>query len=211
MEALAGLKQMEATLSTTCDKVNTLKAKVEDLLFRAQRISNAQKNGMPNNDTMYGYDLQKFRRDVRSFSNDISGLPVLLGSIATNAVPDDRAAKFASSVMRLASRLSQALRGLHDMSLLAHQHIRAADLKIEAWYLAQEIEELVTRGQGLPTVANKIVMATAPAAAPATAPAAAPPAAPAAVAPAAAAPLAAPAVAPAPAPAAPPAPPPAKP
>jgi hypothetical protein len=49
------------------------------------------------------------------------------------------------------------------MSLIAHQHIRAADWKIEAWYLAQEIEEMVMKGQGLPTVANKIVIATAPA------------------------------------------------
>ena len=180
MEALAGLKQMEGTLSTVCDKVNAMKGKLEDLLFRAQRIANAQKNGMANNDTMFGYDLQKFRRDVRTFSSEISGLPVLLGAIATNAVPDDRAAKFAAAVMRLASRLSQSLRGLHDMSILAHQHIRAADLKIEAWYLSQEIEELVMRGQGLPTVANKIVMATAPPVAPAAplAPPAPPPAKP---------------------------------
>jgi hypothetical protein len=201
MEALAGLKQMEGTLSTVCDKVNAMKAKVEDLLFRAQRIANAQKNGMQNNDTMFGYDLQKFRRDVRTFSSEISGLPVLMGSIATSAVPDERAAKFASAVMRLSSRLSQAMRGLHDMSLLAHQHIRSADLKIEAWYLAQEVEELVMRGQGLPTIANKIVMATT-----AVVPAAAAPAA--AVPPAVAPPVAAPPTA---APAAPPVPPPAKP
>lgn len=183
MEVLAGLKQIEGTLSITCDKINAQKAKLEDLLFRAQRIANAQKNGMPNNDTMYGYDLQKFRREIRTFSTELSGLPVLLGSIAANATPDDRAAKFASSVARLATRMSQALRALHDLSLLAHQHIRSADLKIEAWYLAQEVEEMVMRGQGLPTVANKIVMATAvpiaaappPAAPPASAPPAAPP------------------------------------
>jgi hypothetical protein len=176
METLAGLKQMEGTLSITCDKINAMKAKLEDLLFRAQRISNAAKNGLPNNDTMFGYDLQKFRRDVRTFGTEISGLPVLLGAIATGAAPDERSAKFATSVQRLAMRMSQSLRSMHDLSLLAHQHIRAADLKIEAWYLAQEVEEMVMRGQGLPTVANKIVMATAkaPEAAP---PAAAPPAA----------------------------------
>lgn len=177
MEALSGLKQMEGTLSLTCDKVNAMKAKLEDLLFRAQRIANAQKNGMANNDTMFGYDLQRFRREVRTFGTEISGLPVLLSSIAANAAPDPMAAKFASTVMRLATRLAQAMRSLHDMSLLAHQHIRSADLKIEAWYLAQEMEEMVMRGQGLPTVANKIVMATAP---PVEAPAAPPPPPPAA-------------------------------
>lgn len=161
METLAGLKQMEGTLSLTCDKLNALKAKLEDLLFRAQRISNAQKNHLPNNDTMYGFDLQKYRREIRTFSAEMSGLPVVMGAIATGATPEARAAKFAQSCMRLAMRLSQTLRALHDTSLLAHQHIRAADWKIEAWYLANEIEEMVMRGQGLPTVANKIVMATA--------------------------------------------------
>jgi hypothetical protein len=73
METISACKQMESTLSITCDKVNTLKSKLEDLLFRAQRISAAQKNNMPNSDTMYGYDLQKFRRDIRTFSTEISG------------------------------------------------------------------------------------------------------------------------------------------
>lgn len=154
---------MESTLSITCDKVNTLKSKLEDLLFRAQRISAAQKNNMPNSDTMYGYDLQKFRRDIRTFSTEISGLPVTLGSIERTATPEAGAFKFAQAIQRLTARLSQSLRSLHDMSLIAHQHIRAADWKIEAWYLAQEIEEMVMKGQGLPTVANKIVIATAPA------------------------------------------------
>jgi hypothetical protein len=178
MELVAGLKQMEMTLSMTCDKVSAMKAKLEDLLFRAQRIANAQKNNLTNNDTMYGYDLQKFRRDVRTFSTDMSGLPVSLGSLATNAAPDPAAAKFAAQVMRLSTRLAQSLRSVHDLSLLAHQHIRSADLKVEAWYLAQEIEELVMRGQGLPTAANKIVIGTAPVAGPSGTPAPPPPAQP---------------------------------
>ncbi len=161
METIAGLKQMEGTLSITCDKLNTMKAKLEDLLFRAQRIAAAAKNHMTSSDTMYGYDLQRYRREVRAFSTEISGIPVVLGAIERTAVRDARAAKFAQNVMRLSMRLSQTLRALHDMSLLAHQHIRAADMKIEAWYLAQEVEEMVMRGQGMPTVASKIVAATA--------------------------------------------------
>lgn len=109
---------------------------------------------------MFGYDLQGYRRSVRTFSTEISSLPVMLGSIERTAVCDEQAAKFAANVMRLAMRLSNSLRGLHDTSILAHQHIRTADHKIEAWYLANEIEELVMRGQGLPTVANKIVILT---------------------------------------------------
>lgn len=159
METLAGLKQLEGQFSLVGDRVVALKAKLEDLLFRAQRIANAQKINMPNSDTMFGYDLQHFRRDVRTFAQDISGLPVLLGSLERTATYDEKAAKFAQTVMRLAVRITQSLRSLHDTAILAHQHIRTADHKIEAWYVAQEVEELVMKGQGLPTSANKIVIA----------------------------------------------------
>ena len=191
MEITAGLKQMESTLSMICDHTNAMKAKLEDLLFRAQRIAAAQKANMGVTDTMFGYDLQHYRRSVRSFAGEISGLPVVFGSLERSATYDEKAAKFATAVARLSMRLSSALRGLHDTSILAHQHIRTADHKIEAFYLANEIEELVMRGQGLPTTANKIVILTQtrpkdwvppPAqgeqAAPAPAPAAAPPAEP---------------------------------
>lgn len=158
MDTTAGLKQIEGQLSLTCDRISSMKGKLEDLLFRAQRISAAQKSNMPNNDSMFGYDLQHFRRDIRTFSMEVQGLPTVLGSIERTASYDVKAAKFAQSVMRLTMRLSQALRSLHDTAVLAHQHIRAADHKIEAWYVAQEIEELVMRGQSLPTSANKIVI-----------------------------------------------------
>lgn len=159
METLAGLKQLEGQLSLVADRIATLKAKLEDLLFRAQRISHAQKIHMPNLDTMFGHDLQHFRRDIRGFSQDITGLPVQLGSLERTAAYDPQAAKLAQTVMRLAVRVTQALRSLHDMAILAHQHIRTADHKIEAWYVTQEIEELLVKGQGLPTAANKIVVA----------------------------------------------------
>ncbi|UPT72419.1 MAG: hypothetical protein M0D55_10515 [Elusimicrobiota bacterium] len=89
--------------------------------------------------------------------------------------------KFATGVMRAASRVANAMKALHDMSLLAHQHVRAADHKITAWYIAQEIEEMGQKCAGLPATANKIVIAVSatPAAAPAAEPPpAAPPAAP---------------------------------
>lgn len=160
MEITAGLKQMESTLSMVCDHTSAMKAKLEDLLFRAQRIAAAQKANMGVTDTMFGYDLQGYRRSVRTFSGEIAGLPVVFGSLERSAVYDEKAAKFATAVQRLAMRLSSLLRGLHDTSILAHQHIRTADHKIEAFYLANEIEELVMRGQGLPTTANKIVILT---------------------------------------------------
>jgi hypothetical protein len=160
MEITAGLKQMEATLSMVCDHTNAMKAKLEDLLFRAQRIAAAQKNNMGVTDTMFGYDLQHYRRSVRAFAQEVTSLPTVFGSLERAAEYDEKAAKFATSVARLSMRLSGAMRSLHDTSLLAQQHIRQSDHKIEAFYLANEIEELVMRAQGLPTTANKIVIIT---------------------------------------------------
>ena len=173
MEITSSLKQMEATLSMICDHTSTIKAKLEDLLFRAQRIASNQKAGLGVTDTMFGYDLQNYRRGLRAFSGEVSGLPVMFGMMERGATYDEKAAKFATAVMRLTMRLSSLLRSLHDTAILAHQHIRTADHKIEAWYMANEIEELVMRGQSLPTVANKIVILTQtpPRADPAAAPA----------------------------------------
>jgi hypothetical protein len=179
MDTLPALKQMEGTLSVTGDRAHGLQAKIEDLMFRAQRISAAAKNNMPNNDTMFGYDLQHVRRSVRAFAQEMTSLPTLMGSIERTAVYDEKAVKFASGVMRLCTRLAQIMKTLHDSSLIAHQHIRANDHKIEAWYLAQEVEELVQKAQGLPATANKIVIAvsTPPKGAGAPPPPPAPPAA----------------------------------
>ncbi|MCM2304889.1 MAG: hypothetical protein NDJ72_09320 [Elusimicrobia bacterium] len=159
MDLVPGLKQLEGTLSLTADRITIIKSKLEDLLFRAQKISAAAKNNMKDNDTMYGYDLQNFRRDLRTFGMDISGLSGLLAGMERIAVYDAAAGKFATGVMRGASRVSNSMKTLHDMSLLAHQHIRQNDQKILAWYIAQEIEEMMQKCAGLPAIANKIVLA----------------------------------------------------
>ena len=160
MDLVPGLKQLEGTLNISADKINGVKSKLEDLLYRAQKIAAAAKNGMKDNDTMYGYDLQNFRRDLRTFGMDLAGLPGALASLERTAEYDLTAAKFATSVMRAASRVANSMKVLHDMSLLAHQHIKVNDQKILAWYIAQEIEEMMQKCTGLPATANKIVILT---------------------------------------------------
>ena len=178
MDLVPGLKQLEGQLGITADRINGVKSKLEDLLFRAQKISASEKNGMKNNDTMYGYDLQNFRRDLRTFGMDLAALPGLLAGVERTAEYDLNAGRYATGVMRAASRVANSMKVLHDMSLLAHQHIRTNDHKILAWYIAQEIEEMGQKCMGLPATANKIVLlCTTPKAAPPGAPPAAPPAA----------------------------------
>lgn len=159
MDLVPGLKQLEGQLGLTADRIAVVKSKLEDLLFRAQRISAAAKNNMKDNDSMYGYDLQNFRRDLRNFSLELLALPSQLAGMERAAEYDVAAGKFAMGVMRASSRVANAMKVLHDMSLLAHQHIRLNDQKILAWYIAQEIEEMGQKCMGLPAIANKIVIA----------------------------------------------------
>ncbi len=158
METLSALKQAESTLSLVGDKINNLSAKIEDVVFRAQRLASAKKNNLKSPDTMFGYDLQNLRRDVRTFTNEIGSLPNVIGGIERAAEYNEDAIRYAQSVMRLCERVSKQAKSLADQAQIAHNHIRESDFKIEAWYLAQETEQLAQRAQTLPTSANKIVL-----------------------------------------------------
>lgn len=158
MEQLSALKQLESSLSLFSDRVAVLQGKLEDLVFRAQRIANALKNNLKVQDTMFGYDLQNFRREIQRFSNELGGISNVLAGVERAASFQEDAVKNAQAVMRLSDRLSKALKTLHDQALIAHQHIRQSDHKIEAWYLAQEVEEMAQKTQALPTLANKAVI-----------------------------------------------------
>jgi len=54
MEQDHALKQAESTLSLVGDKISNLSSKIEDLVFRAQRIAAAKKNNLKSTDTMFG-------------------------------------------------------------------------------------------------------------------------------------------------------------
>lgn len=158
METISAIKQTESRLLTISEKITNLGAKLEEIVFRAQRIAAAKKKGDKSTDTMFSYDLQGFRRDLRSFSHDIGSLPAALGSIERNASFDETAIKFAASIMRVAERLSKGLGALHDQALLAHSHIRESDSKVEAWFIIQELEQMADKGKSLPSAANRIML-----------------------------------------------------
>lgn len=158
METLSSLKQIEGRLALIGDKVTTLGTKLEDLVFRAMKIASTKKNGGKSTDTMYTYDLQVFRRDLRNFSHEVASLPAQMGGIEREAHYDESCVKYAQSVWRVSDRLSKALGSLHSQACLAHSHIRESDAKIEAWYIVQEIEQMAEKGKMLPNAANKIVV-----------------------------------------------------
>lgn len=158
METASALKQAESTLTLVGDKINAISGKLEDIVFRAQRIAACKKNNMKSTDTMFGYDLQHLRSDIRNFGNEIGGLPTVVGGIERASEYDENAVKGAQSVARLCERVSKLIKSLADQAALAHSHIRESDSKVEAWYLVQETEQLADRAKTLPTIAAKIVL-----------------------------------------------------
>lgn len=157
MELRSALKMAESSLTLNADRISALGGKLEDLLFRAQRISNAMKNKMAVQDTMFGADLQKFRAEIRNFSHEVAALPGMVGTIERTAYFDEEAAKAAASLQRICERIAKQIKSLADQAYLAHSHIREANHKVEAWYLAQECEQMADKGKTLPTVCNKLV------------------------------------------------------
>lgn len=158
MELMSALKGAESTMTLVSDHVSALHGKLEDLLFRAQRIAAAEKNGTKNNDSMFSSDLQHFRNDIRTFSHEIGGLGNVVGGIERQAEYNEAAVKPAQSLMRICERLAKSLKALADLASLAHQHIREANCKTEAWFLFQEVEQMAQKAQSLPTTGNKVVI-----------------------------------------------------
>jgi hypothetical protein len=161
MDQLKALKNMEGTLALQSDHISVMSSKLEDLLFRAQRIAAALKDNPKAkiSDSMFGYDLQIFRRDVRTVGNDVGGLASALGSIEKAAQYDETSLGHAQAVMRFADRVHKGMCVLLDKAVLAHSHIRGAEHKVEAWYMVQEVEALSQITQVLPGIANKVILA----------------------------------------------------
>ena len=157
MEQISALRQAEGTMSLMADRISAFGAKLEGLVFRAQHIANDIKKEKRVTDTMFGYDLMTFRREVKSLGQEIFGLSPILSSIDHNAVYDASAQRLAESVSRGANRVHRGILTLRDHALMAHSHIRASDHKVEAWYLIQELEEMLQKAQSLPNTAVKIV------------------------------------------------------
>lgn len=141
------------------DRVSVLQSKLEDILFRAQRIVQAIKSNLAVADNMFGLDLQNYRRDVRNFSTEVASVPITLGTIERSAHYEESVLARSQAVMRLADRLHKSLAALSDLAQLGHQHMRQAEFRMEAWYLAQEVEQMSLQTQGLTMIANKIVIA----------------------------------------------------
>ncbi|MDD5628732.1 MAG: hypothetical protein PHU21_06685 [Elusimicrobia bacterium] len=174
------IKDAQDALSRASERGRALSGKLEDLVFRAQRIARAIKNGTQVPDSMFGRDLKEFRLDIRSYGTELSGLPNVLTGVAQSARLDPGAKAPAQAISQLSQQIHENLLALEDQGQLASQHIRGAEYKSEMGYLYAEIHGLLVRAQDLPSIADQIVLqakaaAPAPVAAPAPAAAGSPP------------------------------------
>ena len=156
-------KQTEGRLGIVGDKVSQLSAKLEDLSMRARKIGNQLKEKGKTTDSMFGNDLQIYRRDVRAFAMEAVTLSAQLGNIeremTNQLVPG--VDKQAQALMRLAGRVAKAIQALHSTALMAHQLMKEPEHRIQGFYIVQEVEEMVQKTQGLPNIAQKIVLRAA--------------------------------------------------
>ncbi|MFA6316186.1 MAG: hypothetical protein WC943_02120 [Elusimicrobiota bacterium] len=162
------LHTLETSLTMLGSRASTFQGKLEDLLFRAQKMAQKAKNNLPETDTMYSYDVQHLRHQLRDLSNQVETLPTAVGELERIAVPDAATNGPAQSVSRLATTLGRSLALLHEHALLAAQHIRSAEHKVEAWYLVQETEQMSEKAKATAGVTQRLALKTAPAPAPAS-------------------------------------------
>ncbi|HAM37060.1 MAG TPA: hypothetical protein DEB40_09875 [Elusimicrobia bacterium] len=155
---MRSLKLAESTISLLCDRGSSMMGKLEDILFRAQRMAHALKHHLHVSDTMFGYDLRIYRRDLRAYFVDVEMVPNMMGRIARSVQFDESCLNRAQALLRLSNRLNKTVSTLRDHALLAHEHIRQADQKMDAWYLVQETERLAALTRPLLALANKIVI-----------------------------------------------------
>ena len=158
MEPWEGAAEAENRLSLAADHVHSLSCRLEDLLFRAQRVAHALKRNAPSHDRMFGEDLNALRRDVRAFNNELEEILRVLTGLARPGPYKEEYSRHAQTVNNRSHLLVNAVAALHEQALLAHQHIRQADHRSEAWYLTQEAERLVEQCQPFPSITTQIVI-----------------------------------------------------
>ena len=140
MSSLGVLRQADSRLKAAESSLSVISAKLEDLCFRAQRISRALKAREAVKDTTFGAELVDLRKLVRAFIAEAETLPSSLSAAQRGVAKEQGAAECAASVSGSARRLPQSVSHLHELALLVHRHSPEGEARVAAWYMAQELE-----------------------------------------------------------------------
>ena len=140
------------------DRVGLLQTRMEDLLFRAQRVSNAIRNNQKMRDGLFADDLQTARRAIRSFLQDASAIPGLLDWLDRETSYSPLLLIRARSLLSLATRFQKETSNLTETARMLHNSIIKPEDKIDAWYVTQELETGAQKFQGFPfLISSRIV------------------------------------------------------
>jgi hypothetical protein len=161
MDQIRLLKQVAQTLDDFSNKLKVMHARCEDVQFRAQRLASWLKNqtnirATPP-DRAFPDDLKALRRDLKRAIQEFDFVPGWLARIERAAEPQPDALDFAVKITRSASQFQQMVMTLLSPIQIAHNHLKVAELKIDAWFLAQDIEAWGKEIVAVPLRCHKIL------------------------------------------------------
>jgi FtsZ-binding cell division protein ZapB len=154
IEQNSALRSAEDRLARALKRVQLLQSRVEDLLYRSQRLANSVRRSRPAEDASLSRDLLSLREELRAFGEELQAIPALLARLEGG--PERRPRGLSRSAASLIERMDAGLRTLLEQSRLAHEHVRPQALKPEAWALVQDADLLAARAKGLKDAAARL-------------------------------------------------------
>ena len=135
------------SLGKTKDRCGALHGRLEDLLFRAQRIALAEKRERKNPDHFFHEDLIIFRNDVRESRQEIGELAAEAAAVASSLLQNHGNRKRLEIVSILARQIHASLASLSEYASLAYQRMPERADRIQSWYCLGDINEMIKSAQ----------------------------------------------------------------
>lgn len=157
MADLGVLRHVESRLRLSCDKVGALMGKLDDFTFRAQRIATAIRGGGTGRDHGFIHDMQVFRREIKTFAQEVALLPDALMRLHPIGGYDVQAEAFARSIWQWAERLPKQLEALWEKARISHGHMREAEAKVESWYLVSDCEQTFDASRAVAAAGKQVI------------------------------------------------------
>jgi hypothetical protein len=159
-------KQVLQTLDEFTSKIKATHSRCEDIQARAHKLETWFKNqtnarAVPP-DRVFPDDLKLLRRDVKRLIQEFNFVPGWLAKVERATAPQPDITDLAVKLTRSASQFQQVVMTLLSPIQIAHNHLKVAEWKIDAWFLAQEIEAWGKETVAIPLRCHKILLKVNP-------------------------------------------------
>ncbi|MCX5794729.1 MAG: hypothetical protein NTY77_04455 [Elusimicrobia bacterium] len=162
MDQTRRLQQAQQTLDDFTTKLKATHARCDEIQARAQRLEAWYKNQTslkvrpPDRD--FPDDLKLLRRDIKTIIRDFEFVPAWLAKVERTTEVQPDAVDAAIKVSRSGSQFQQEVLTLLAPIQMTYNHIKIAEIKIDAWFLAQEIEAWAKETVAIPLRVHKILL-----------------------------------------------------